>query len=104
MDVDPFVELLIGGSYQAEADMNQDQVLNGLDVQPFVVAVLGTATRSVPEPGGLVLAMAALLLMGCWRARRCLHKGQNACSFSKPLMNANRRSWWCEIPAIRTVH
>jgi hypothetical protein len=41
LDVDPFVDLLLGGSYLAAADMNGDGLVNGLDVSPFVTAVVG---------------------------------------------------------------
>jgi hypothetical protein len=49
LDVDAFVDHLLGGVYQAEADMNGDGVVNGLDVDSFVDAILhGTAlARSV---------------------------------------------------------
>ena len=36
LDVGPFVELLNSGSFQLEADINQDGVVNLLDVGPFV--------------------------------------------------------------------
>jgi hypothetical protein len=41
LDVDPFVDVLLNGPFQDEADMNLDGVVNGLDVDPFVAAVVG---------------------------------------------------------------
>jgi hypothetical protein len=63
LDVDPFVDVLLGGPYQAEADMNEDQVVNGLDVEPFVAAVVG-GTQQIPEPSTLLLALVALGVVG----------------------------------------
>jgi hypothetical protein len=36
LDIEPFVELVSNGSFQAEADLNQDGVANLLDIEPFV--------------------------------------------------------------------
>jgi hypothetical protein len=44
-----------------------DQVVNGLDVDPFVAAVLGVGTQSIPEPSTLLLALVALGVIGGWR-------------------------------------
>jgi hypothetical protein len=41
LDVQPFVDVVINGPYNAAADMNQDGAVNGLDVNPFVTAVVG---------------------------------------------------------------
>ncbi len=41
LDVQPFVDLLTTGGYQAEADVNQDGAVNLLDVQPFVDLLTG---------------------------------------------------------------
>ena len=54
LDVDPFVDRLLNGPYQDEADMNEDGSVNGLDVDPFVAAVVG-GVESVPEPSSLLL-------------------------------------------------
>ena len=62
LDVDPFVEALLSGSYQPEADMNEDQVVNGLDVDPFVAAVVD-GTQPVPEPSTLVFVIVTLGLL-----------------------------------------
>ncbi|MEM9409591.1 MAG: dockerin type I domain-containing protein [Planctomycetota bacterium] len=40
LDVQPFVNLLSSGGYQAEADINQDGSVDLLDVDPFVDVVL----------------------------------------------------------------
>jgi hypothetical protein len=64
LDVNPFVTVLLSGSYQDEADMNQDTVVNGLDVNPFISAILGGGLHAVPEPGGLILAIAGLATLG----------------------------------------
>jgi hypothetical protein len=39
---------------------------NGLDVDPFVAAVVGGA-QSVPEPSTLLLGLVALGVVGGWR-------------------------------------
>jgi hypothetical protein len=44
--------------------MNQDTVVNGLDVNPFVSAILGGGLHAVPEPGGLILAIVGLATLG----------------------------------------
>ena len=41
LDVDPFVELLSNGSFQAEADINKDGAVNLLDVDGFVLLLAG---------------------------------------------------------------
>ena len=41
LDVQPFVDLLISGDFQAEADINGDGIVNLLDVQPFVDLLSG---------------------------------------------------------------
>jgi hypothetical protein len=66
LDVDPFVDALLSGSYQPEADMNEDQVVNGLDVDPFVAAVVGGGTQQIPEPSTLLLALVTLGVFGGW--------------------------------------
>jgi hypothetical protein len=69
LDVDPFVEVLLGGGYQVEADMNEDTLVNGLDVDPFVAAVIGGGTQAVPEPSAVLLAASAMLGLTLWRKR-----------------------------------
>ena len=71
LDVDPFVDKLLSGSFQNEADMNQDGVVNGLDVDPFVAAVVGSGIAAVPEPSTLALALGLTFwLAGCRGACR----------------------------------
>jgi hypothetical protein len=67
LDVDPFVHALLSGPYQPEADMNDDQVVNGLDVDPFVAALVGGGTQQIPEPSTLLLSIVALSVVGGWR-------------------------------------
>jgi hypothetical protein len=67
LDVDPFVDVLLNGLFQVEADMNMDGVVNGLDVDPFVAAVVGGGTHQVPEPSTLLLALIGLGVIGGWR-------------------------------------
>ena len=67
LDVDPFVEVLLNGPLQPEADMNEDQVVNGLDVDPFVAAVVGGGAQQIPEPSTLLLCLLALAVVGGWR-------------------------------------
>jgi hypothetical protein len=48
--------------------MNEDGEVNGLDVDPFVAAVVGGGVAAVPEPSTLVLALGlALLAAGMFR-------------------------------------
>ena len=61
LDVDPFVDVLLNGPYQTEADMNEDGEVNGLDVDPFVAAVVGGGVAAVPEPTTLALAISLAL-------------------------------------------
>ena len=71
LDVDPFVDVLLNGPFQIEADMNKDGEVNGLDVDPFVAAVVGGGVAAVPEPSTLALALGlALLGAGMIRRRR----------------------------------
>ena len=49
--------------------MNLDGVVNGLDVDPFVAAVVGGGLQAVPEPWTIaLLALAGLAL--CFRPLR----------------------------------
>jgi hypothetical protein len=67
LDVEPFVELVTSGTYQAEGDMNGDSVVNGLDVDPFVTTVVGGGVQHIPEPSTLLLALIGLGVVGGWR-------------------------------------
>ena len=64
LDVDPFVAAVLGGSYDAPADMNGDGAVDGLDVDPFVAAVVGGGATAVPEPSTLLLCFIALAIVG----------------------------------------
>ena len=70
LDVDPFVDVLLNGPFQLEADMNQDGEVNGLDVDPFVAAVVGGGAQQIPEPSALLLCVIALGVVGVWRKWR----------------------------------
>jgi hypothetical protein len=48
LDVDPFVAAVLGGGYAAPADMNGDGAVDGLDVDPFVAAVVGGGVAASP--------------------------------------------------------
>lgn len=41
LDVDPFIDLLTAGTFQSEADCNEDGAVNLLDVEPFIVILSG---------------------------------------------------------------
>jgi len=69
LDVDPFVDVLLNGPFQDEADMNADGEVNGLDVDPFVAAVVGGGVQAVPEPSTLVLCGLVLMLCVVLRGR-----------------------------------
>ena len=71
LDVDPFVDVLLNGPYQSEADMNGDGVVNGVDVDPFVGDLVGGSVAVVPEPSALVLAMLGMIgVAACCRRQR----------------------------------
>jgi outer membrane lipase/esterase len=64
LDVDPFVAQLVTGSFTVSADMNGDGLLNGLDVDPFVAAVVGgQPAGSHPVPEPATLSLLALALL-----------------------------------------
>ena len=62
---------LLASRFDVAADMNGDEVVNGLDVDPFVAAVVG-GTQQIPEPSTLLLAALGLLPLSFvgWRRRR----------------------------------
>lgn len=39
LDINPFIARLTSATVQAEADMNQDGVMNFLDIAPFITAL-----------------------------------------------------------------
>ena len=56
LDVDPFVEAVVGGGAQS--------------VSPFVTALLGSETQPVPEPSTFVLCLIALCVVGGFHLKR----------------------------------
>jgi hypothetical protein len=73
LDVDPFVNLLLTGTYQCEADVNKDGEVNGLDVDPFVEILVG-GVQAVPEPGSLALLGLGVVAVGMGTIIR--HRGR----------------------------
>jgi hypothetical protein len=53
LDVDPFVEAVVGGAARPAS--------------PFVAAVLGVSAAPIPEPSTLLLTLVALAVVGGWR-------------------------------------
>jgi hypothetical protein len=71
LDVAPFVDAVVLGPYDPCADMNEDDQVNGLDVDPFVAAVVGgPETQAVPEPSTWCLLIAAVFGLAGYRWRR----------------------------------
>ena len=70
VDVDQFVDVLLASRFDVAADMNGDGAVNGLDVDPFVTAVVGGGAAAVPEPSTLLLCIIALAAVSGWRKRR----------------------------------
>jgi hypothetical protein len=58
------------GGFQDEADMNGDGSVNGLDVDPFVAAVVGGGIQAVPEPSTCMIVLTGLVSLGLWRRQR----------------------------------
>ena len=56
--------MLLASQFDVAADMNGDGVVNGLDVDPFVEAVVGGGAQAVPEPSTLLLCIIALGVVG----------------------------------------
>jgi hypothetical protein len=68
LDIDLFVNAVLFEPFNRRADMNGDGVVTGLDVDPFVTALLGGGgVQTVPEPSTLLLGVVALGLVGGWR-------------------------------------
>ena len=66
LDVDPFVDVLVHGRYQPEADLNWGSVVNGLDVD-LLFQFHSPGSQVVPEPSTLLLCIVALGVGGGWR-------------------------------------
>ena len=47
--------------------MNEDGEVNGLDVDPFVAAIVGGGVQQIPEPSTLLLTLIAMGVVGAWR-------------------------------------
>ena len=47
--------------------MNGNGAVNGLDVDLFVAAAVGSSTEQIPEPSTLLLCIVALGVVGGWR-------------------------------------
>jgi hypothetical protein len=58
--------VLLASRFDVAADMNGDGQVNGLDVDPFVAAVVG-GVQQIPEPSTLLLVLLALGVVGGWR-------------------------------------
>jgi hypothetical protein len=67
--VDQFVDVLLASRFDVAADMNLDGQVNGLDVDPFVAAVVG-GTQQIPEPSALLLCIIAMGVVGRLRKRK----------------------------------
>jgi len=67
-DVNPFLQLLLKGPYQVEADINGDGAVNGLDIPLFVDLVNGGGAAAVPEPSAVALFLLGLTAL--WLRRR----------------------------------
>jgi hypothetical protein len=48
-------------------DVNYDNEVNGLDVDPFVAAVVGGGAQQIPEPSTFLLCLVSLGVVGAWR-------------------------------------
>ncbi|OHB80486.1 MAG: hypothetical protein A2W31_01030 [Planctomycetes bacterium RBG_16_64_10] len=70
LDVNPFVHAVISEPFNPYGDMTGDGVVTGLDVAPFVAAVIAGGAQIVPEPSTLALATIALLGLLCWQRKR----------------------------------
>jgi outer membrane protein assembly factor BamB len=64
LDVDPFVDALLNDPFNLYGDMNGDGVVTGLDVDPFVASLLGSDVQAVPEPSTLLLCIIAMGVVG----------------------------------------
>ena len=64
LDVDPFVNVLLNGSYQVEADMNLNARVNGGDVASFIDVVTDGGVAGVPEPSTILLGFMAFIISG----------------------------------------
>jgi len=49
------MDLLTGGGFLAEADINVETVVDGRDIQPFVDNITGAGGNPIPEPATMTL-------------------------------------------------
>ena len=63
LDVDPFVVALLDGE-NLLADINGDLEVNGLDVGPFVAMIVGHGVAAIPEPSTLALLLVGIVAAG----------------------------------------
>ena len=72
LDINPFINQIVYGTYLPEADGNADGVIDALDISSFVAALIRqpSAAAVVPEPAtlGLLILSAAAVLK---RVNRC---------------------------------
>ena len=69
LDVDPFVNAVLFEPDNLLADLNGDLVVTGLDVAPFVAALVGDGVAAVPEPSSLAMLLVAMVAAGLFLAR-----------------------------------
>jgi len=69
LDVDLFVDAVLYDPFNTTADINRDGAVTGLDVDPFVAALLGEdgSLQQIPEPSTLLLCIIGVGVVGEWR-------------------------------------
>jgi hypothetical protein len=65
LDIAPFIDRVSSGVFQPEADVNEDAVVDALDIAPFIQILSGGVQAvAVPEPASALLALLALGMFG----------------------------------------